>query len=138
MTKRTDQSRRSRVDLFLSKGANLVSRGFPKAAVELVKDYRQRRRNAATFVPRKARLLWLLPLPLIPATVIALGSGRLTAFLANAALIDTIEESLRIADEGRRKRLEAQAQLETLEVELRRSLSSASARQTAPPKKESP
>lgn len=61
-----------------------MSRGFPKAAVELVKDYHQRRRKAATFVPRKARLLWLLPLPLIPATVIALGNGRLTAFLANA------------------------------------------------------
>jgi len=57
---------------------------------------------------------------------------------ANAALIDTVEESLRIADEGRKKRVEAQAQLETLEAELRRSLTSASARQTAPPKKESP
>lgn len=71
-----------------------MSRGLPNAAVDLkkrvrqsemlVKDYRQRRRKAAALVPRKARLLWLLPLPLIPATMIALGSGRLAAFLANA------------------------------------------------------
>lgn len=46
---------------------------------------------------------------------------------ANAALIETIEESLQIADEGRRKRAEAAAQLETLEAELRRTLVSATA-----------
>ncbi|HMB15375.1 MAG TPA: 5-bromo-4-chloroindolyl phosphate hydrolysis family protein [Pelovirga sp.] len=94
MTKRPDQTWRSRLDLFLREGVDLISRGLPKATVELekrvrqseqlVKDYRQRRRRAAALVPRKARLLWLLPLPLIPAAVIALGSGRLTAFLTNA------------------------------------------------------
>ncbi len=47
---------------------------------------------------------------------------------ANAALIATIEESLRIADEGRRKRADAATQLETLESELRRTLVSAGAR----------
>lgn len=47
---------------------------------------------------------------------------------ANASLIETIEESLSIADEGRRKRAEAALQLETLESELRRTLVSASAR----------
>lgn len=47
---------------------------------------------------------------------------------ANASLIETIEESLSIADEGRRKRAEAAAQLETLESELRRTLVSATAR----------
>jgi uncharacterized protein YaaN involved in tellurite resistance len=41
---------------------------------------------------------------------------------ANASLIETIEESLRIADEGRKKRTEAALQLETLEAELRRTL----------------
>ena len=41
---------------------------------------------------------------------------------ANASLIETIEESLRIADEGRKKRSEAAIQLETLEAELRRTL----------------
>ena len=46
---------------------------------------------------------------------------------ANAALIETIEESLQIADEGRRKRAEAATRLESLESELRRTLVSASA-----------
>jgi uncharacterized protein YaaN involved in tellurite resistance len=41
---------------------------------------------------------------------------------ANGSLIETIEESLRIADEGRKKRTEAALQLETLEAELRRTL----------------
>ncbi|MBA3004980.1 MAG: toxic anion resistance protein [Proteobacteria bacterium] len=52
---------------------------------------------------------------------------------ANASLIETIEESLSIADEGRRKRAEAALQLETLEAELRRTLVSASARVNARP-----
>ncbi len=47
---------------------------------------------------------------------------------ANATLIETIEESLRIADEGRSKRAEAATQLQTLEAELRKTLVSASAR----------
>ncbi len=50
---------------------------------------------------------------------------------ANASLIETIEESLSIADEGRRKRSEAALQLEVLESELRKSLVSAGARVTA-------
>lgn len=75
-------------------GANLAARWLPKGAAELetqarqaatvVQAYRQRRRQAAALVPRKARLLWLLPLPLIPATLIALASGQFTAFAANA------------------------------------------------------
>jgi uncharacterized protein YaaN involved in tellurite resistance len=52
---------------------------------------------------------------------------------ANTALIDTIEESLQIADEGRRKRAEAAAQLDILESELRRTLVSASAQVTGKP-----
>ncbi len=47
---------------------------------------------------------------------------------ANASLIQTIEESLSIADEGRRKRAEAAIELENLEAELRRTLINASAR----------
>ena len=47
---------------------------------------------------------------------------------ANAALIETIEDSLRIAEEGRQKRAEAATQLEHLETELRETLISASAR----------
>jgi uncharacterized protein YaaN involved in tellurite resistance len=47
---------------------------------------------------------------------------------ANQTLIETIEESLQIADEGKRARAEATAQLRHLEDELRRSLAAASAR----------
>lgn len=50
---------------------------------------------------------------------------------ANAALIETIEDSLRIADEGRKKRAEVTHQLELLESELHDSLASASARANA-------
>ncbi|MFO7576857.1 MAG: 5-bromo-4-chloroindolyl phosphate hydrolysis family protein [Pelovirga sp.] len=94
MTRRTYQTWRSRLTSLLRQGDDLVSRSFPKAAAELEKrarqseklvtEYRQRRRQAAALVPRKARLLWLLPLPLLPAAVIALSGGQLRAFLANA------------------------------------------------------
>ena len=50
---------------------------------------------------------------------------------ANDTLIATIEESLQIADEGRRRRQEATAQLETCEAELRQTLASARARAAA-------
>jgi len=46
----------------------------------------------------------------------------------NASLIQTIEESLSIAEEGSRKRADAVMQLETLEADLRRTLINASAR----------
>ena len=51
---------------------------------------------------------------------------------ANQTLIATIEDSLRIADEGRHRRQEATAQLEVCETELRQALASAQAR-TQPP-----
>jgi uncharacterized protein YaaN involved in tellurite resistance len=47
---------------------------------------------------------------------------------ANDALIATIEESLQIADQGKKMRREAVAQLEQCETELRKTLASASAR----------
>ena len=47
---------------------------------------------------------------------------------ANAELIATIEDSLRIADEGKRKRAEAEAELITLEGALRDTLASARAK----------
>jgi len=51
---------------------------------------------------------------------------------ANQMLIDTIEDSLRIADEGKRRRAEALVQLQSAEDELRKTLTAASAqRQTA-------
>lgn len=49
---------------------------------------------------------------------------------ANQYLIDTIEESLAIADEGKAKRLEAEKELETLESNLKETLSAAKAKAT--------
>ncbi len=46
---------------------------------------------------------------------------------ANRALIETIEESLQIADEGKRARAAAGAELQLMEVELRKTLAAASA-----------
>jgi len=52
---------------------------------------------------------------------------------ANENLIATVEESLQIADEGKRRRAEAEQQLQTMEAELKETLKSASARpQSAP------
>ncbi|MCU0987607.1 MAG: toxic anion resistance protein [Acetobacteraceae bacterium] len=51
---------------------------------------------------------------------------------ANEQLVATIEDTLRISDEGRRKRREAEATLVGLEAELKQSLSSAKARATPP------
>ena len=49
---------------------------------------------------------------------------------ANADLIATIEESLQIADEGKRKRAEAETELQNMETELRDKLSAAKAAKT--------
>ncbi|NNF17620.1 MAG: toxic anion resistance protein [Gammaproteobacteria bacterium] len=49
---------------------------------------------------------------------------------ANQSLIDTIEESLQIADEGKRRRAEAVVQLEEMEANLKAKLSEASSRAT--------
>ena len=55
-----------------------------------------------------------------------------TVKAANATLIATINESLAIADEGKAKRAAAEAELVKMEAELRDTLASAKARQTAP------
>ncbi len=47
---------------------------------------------------------------------------------ANADLIETIEDSLRIADEGKARRATAEKELQTMEAELKATLSSARAR----------
>ena len=52
---------------------------------------------------------------------------------ANADLIGTIEESLQIADEGKRKRNAAEADLKKMEIDLRDTLASATSRQKENP-----
>ncbi|MFQ5623322.1 MAG: toxic anion resistance protein [Paracoccaceae bacterium] len=49
---------------------------------------------------------------------------------ANADLIETIEESLRIADEGKAKRAAAERELQTLEADLKATLAATKARAT--------
>ena len=49
---------------------------------------------------------------------------------ANSELIGTIEDSLRIADEGKRKRAEAEVELQKMEADLRDTLAAARARKT--------
>ena len=49
---------------------------------------------------------------------------------ANADLIETIEDSLRIADEGKAKRAEAEKELKVMEAELKSTLASAKAKAT--------
>ncbi|MDO5706286.1 MAG: toxic anion resistance protein [Paracoccus sp. (in: a-proteobacteria)] len=51
---------------------------------------------------------------------------------ANAELIATIEDSLRIADEGKARRAAAEAELQKMETDLRDTLASAQSRQTLP------
>jgi len=51
---------------------------------------------------------------------------------ANENLIATVEESLQIADEGKRKRADAERQLEVMEADLKASLKQASARSSGP------
>ncbi|MFT4730147.1 MAG: hypothetical protein ACI9UN_004670 [Granulosicoccus sp.] len=52
---------------------------------------------------------------------------------ANENLIATVEESLQIADEGKRQRAEAEKQLESMEAELKETLKAASARTSSAP-----
>jgi uncharacterized protein YaaN involved in tellurite resistance len=56
-----------------------------------------------------------------------------TVKAANQALIETIEESLRIADEGKRARAAAGAELQQMEAGLRRALAAASAQTSRGP-----
>jgi uncharacterized protein YaaN involved in tellurite resistance len=52
---------------------------------------------------------------------------------ANENLIATVEESLQIADEGKRQRAEAEKQLQVMEAELKETLKAASARTSSAP-----
>jgi uncharacterized protein YaaN involved in tellurite resistance len=49
---------------------------------------------------------------------------------ANGRLVATINESLQIADEGKRRRAVAEQELRAMEAELRKALAAASARAT--------
>jgi 5-bromo-4-chloroindolyl phosphate hydrolysis protein len=94
MGKRPQQARPDSLESLARESVNLAARWLPRGLNEIEKrarwaakeyrDYRLRKQDADARTPRKARLLWLLPLPLIPATLIALGSGQFMTFLVNA------------------------------------------------------
>lgn len=77
-----------------TEGTKLFAQWFPRGVTDLeklarqkaqaIQSYRQRRQQAAALAPRNSRLLWLLPLPLIPAMLIALAGGQFAAFVGNA------------------------------------------------------
>jgi hypothetical protein len=72
-----------RVAQWLPRGAADAEK-LARQKVQALKTYRQRRQQVAALTPRKSRLLWLLPLPLIPAMLIALASGQFAGFVGNA------------------------------------------------------
>lgn len=95
MAKRKQHAWPDVLESLAREGVNLAARWLPRGVAEVekqaqlaaleIQNYRQRRQEAAALTPRKARLLWLLPLPLIPATLIALAGGQFMTFVANAA-----------------------------------------------------
>lgn len=76
----------------LHEAGTLAARWAPRAVAglegglrEVSRRYRRRRAQATVgFRPHKGRLLWLLPLPLIPAAVLALASGQVGVLLADS------------------------------------------------------
>ncbi|MGB3223057.1 MAG: 5-bromo-4-chloroindolyl phosphate hydrolysis family protein [Desulforhopalus sp.] len=110
MGKKTHQEWNRVVESMITEGSKLFAQWFPKGMdglekqarekVEAVQGYRQRRREAAALKPRKARLLWLLPLPLIPAMVIALAGGHFTAFVSNACTYGLFLAGAMLARQG--------------------------------------
>ncbi len=94
MAKRSQQAWPDALESLARESVNLAARWLPRGlneaerqarrAAKEYRHFRRRRREAAARTPRKAWLLWLLPLPLVVATLIALGNGQLQAFLVNA------------------------------------------------------
>jgi 5-bromo-4-chloroindolyl phosphate hydrolysis protein len=111
MGKRTQYELSRELESLLRKGVSELEKQGRRAAMEF-QDYRQRKQQMAALKPRKARLLWLLPLPLIPATVIALGSGQFTAFLANAGAYSLFLAGTLLAHQGFKKEVEPQQQFQ--------------------------
>ncbi len=84
---------------WLPKGASELEKQALKAKQE-VQDFNLRRKQAAALKPQKARLLWLLPLPLIPATVFSLTSGNLVLVVANALAYSLFVAGAMLAGQG--------------------------------------
>lgn len=120
MRKRPQQATPGVLETLAREGVNLAARWLPRGVAEVekqiqlaaegVRDYRRRRQEVAARAPRKARLLWLLPLPLIPATVIALASGQFTAFVANGCAYALFVSGALLARQGFHQEVNQQRQ----------------------------
>jgi hypothetical protein len=92
---RRDGDWRERLAPLAREAAAQVRRHAPGAAAEIeragrdllarAREYRRRRQAEKALAPGKTRLLWLLPLPLLPAAAIALARGDLGGFAGAAA-----------------------------------------------------
>lgn len=108
------------LESLVREGVNLAARWLPKGTAEVRKhtrraakemqEYRRRRLETAAIAPRKARLLWLLPLPLILAAVIALAGGQFAAFVANAGAYALFLSGAMLARHGFRQEVGRQRQ----------------------------
>jgi len=105
----------------LRDGRRLAAHWLPKGVSELEKQsikasqefqqYRQRRQQIAAQKPRKVRLLWILPLPLIPATLFSLAAAELTLFIANAAAYSLYVVGAMLAQHGFKQQVKLQQEL---------------------------
>lgn len=67
---------------------------------ERAREYQRQRQAARALAPGKTRLLWLLPLPLLPAAAIALASGDLAGFTGAAAAYVVLSGAAVLARRG--------------------------------------
>ena len=70
--------------------------------MERLARWRAERRAMAAAAPKKTRLLWLLPLPLLPAAAVTLAKGDLTGFAATAGAYALVTAGAVLARRGLR------------------------------------
>ncbi len=108
------------LDAMLQDGTKLAGKWLPKGAAAIekqarktarnVQQYRQQKQQQASLKPRKARLLWWLPLPLIPATIFALTGGHFTELIANASAYALFIVAAMLTHRGFKQEIEQQQQ----------------------------
>lgn len=118
--KRSQQPRPEVLDTLLREGVELAQRWIPKGASEAdklartalddVRAYRKRRQQIAARKPRRALLLWILPLPLIAASLIALASGQFSAFINNAGAYGLFLAAAMLARVGFQREVDSKQQ----------------------------
>ena len=120
MPKQSQNNWTQALDSMLKDGVKLAQHWVPKgtAAAEKqarqtakdLQNYRQRKQQQAALKPRKARLLWWLPLPLIPATILALIGGHFVELIANATSYSLFVIGAILTHRGFKQEVETQQQ----------------------------